>query len=328
MERRLLDIIIPHHNEPYSVVRPLLEGLKCQRDVNWNKVGIFLIHNGDDEPKPIEWKLYENGPAPISQVRIESCGVSKARNFGMDRAGATWVMFCDCDDTFTNIFALRDILHILGLQEVQDRFDLMWGKFFMIGNGKTIISDKMSPVFIHNKFYKLDFLREHNLRFCEKLRMSEDSAFNFILFMEMDQNRIGRINTDMPLYAWCRRPGSVTMDFSRWLENTEGHFERNLYVLGELRRRGMDSHMMVGRIVTDVYSQLSKKGIIGSKQHMLRRIHDFYQENRIDFETCTDEDLKVALEASDRDFCINNDDKKDRISFKEWILKYCEGDAV
>ena len=323
MERRLLDIIIPHYNEPYSVVRPLIEGLKCQRDVDWSKVGIFLIHNGDFEPTPMEWSLYENGPARISQVRIASGGVSKARNFGMDRAGATWVMFCDCDDTFTNIFALRDILHILGLQEVQDRFDLMWGKFFMTGNGKTIIADKMSPVFIHNKFYKLDFLREHSLRFCEKLRMSEDSAFNFILFMEMDQNRIGRINTDMPLYAWCRRPGSVTMDFSRWLENTEGHFERNLYVLGELRRRGMDSHMMVGRTVTDVYSQLSKKGIQGDPRPMIWKIHDFYQENKADFEACTDEELADALVASDKDFCIKEEDKKERMPFQEWVWNYC-----
>ena len=315
--QRLLDIVVPHYNEDWSVVKPFFDVIAAQRGVDFNRFKIWLVHNGGSDYFPSRY--FEDNPAHIEQVKTWRKGVSVARNLGMSYADAKWICFCDCDDCYSTVFALMYVFNVLD-NPATDGFNLIWSPFYMHLKDQLTVADKPNSVFMHNKYYRLSWLREHNLRFPEHLYMSEDSAFNTVLMMEMDKKQIGQINTKEPFYVWCRRPGSVTMDLSRWIANAEGHFERNLYILEEYRKRNFKgTERLVGRTITDLYSMLTRQGMEGNKGPILARASEFYNRHILEYRSVSKEDLQIALDSSDRDCCVTEEDKELRPSLDEWI---------
>ena len=314
----LLDIIVPHYKEPWGVVRPLFDVLKSQKEVDFSRFRVIFVQDGP------AFDLFPSGyleesPLQVMKITIPHKGVSAARNKGLDLAEATWVMFCDCDDSFTSIYSLMMLLYVLGSED-SNKFDLMWGSFYMSGEGQLRPVKEMNYVFIHNKFYRLSFLREHGIRFCEDLRMSEDSAFNTVVRLEIGEHRTGEINSNEPLYAWCRRPGSVTTDFSMWLENTEGHFDRNLYVLEEYRKRKMNGcDLMAVRTMTDVYAMLHKDGVPEASERFLERVRTFYLEHEEEIQKAPAIKVQQALEAGDRDIATTEENIRRRPDLYDWM---------
>jgi glycosyltransferase involved in cell wall biosynthesis len=317
----LLDIIVPHHNESWDVVRPFFDVLGSQKGVNFNDFRITVIHNGQ-APEALYFpddKYFKERGLNTRQFGLIDPGVSKARNYGMDRADAKWIMFCDCDDCFTSVFSLKKILYALGSEEA-DQFDLMWGPFYVSGNAGLSVSSEMNYVFIHNKYYRLSFLQEHNIRFSEDLYMSEDSAFNTIVRLEIPKNRTGQINTSEPLYAWCRRSGSITMDFSKWLSNVEGHFDRNLYILDEYRKRNLDNYeLMVARTITDVYVMLHRTGAPKPSERFVERVRLFYQIHKQEYLAVPEDKVMAAMAAGDKDLGTDEKNKLGRETLQDWI---------
>ena len=318
---RLLDIVVPHYNEPWEVLRPFFDILNAQKCVDFQKFKVWFIQDGpaiDLFPSG----YFQGSPLQMEVVTIPHKGVSAARNKGIDLADSEWICFCDCDDSYTSIYSLMKILYILSSPKLKDT-DRVWGKFYASGYpfpSSISICGEFESVFIHNKYYRLSFLREHNIRFCEDLYMSEDSAFNTIVNMEIKDHRTQEIIYPEPLYAWCRRPGSITMDFSRWLSNTEGHFNRNLYILDEWKKRNAkDLGPIVARTITDIYSMLTKSSVPEASKAFLERVRQFYLENLEIFNNVSPEKLRQALEASDKDAGINDDDRAHRLSFKAWL---------
>lgn len=320
---RLLDIVVPHYHEEWDIVRPFFDVLKSQKGVDFTQFKIFVIHNGVVSVNSSLYEPYRKEenfiPLQVEHIYLKEKGVSRARNCGIDLAGAKWIAFCDCDDCYTSIFSLMKIFHILSDPEAE-RFNLIWGSFYMQGIGKLAICNKFDTVFIHNKYYQTVWLKRNKYRFNESIYMSEDSAFNTVIKMDLPMKYIGQINSDEPLYAWCRRPGSITMDFSKWLSNTEGHFERNLYILSEHRKRNSSgTDRMVARTLTDAYAMLNKRGIQGDKERVLKRVRAFYSQYAPEYGRVSKEDIRACLDASDRDACIDARDKAERPTFEEWM---------
>lgn len=314
----ILDIVVPHYKESIDIVKPFFEVLKAQKGVDFDDFRVWLIHDGVG-PTPEEQQYYNEGPLNVHQVFLPHGGVSACRNYGLEHSNADWICFCDCDDCYTSIFSLMMVMHVL-TSENANQYDVIWGSFYMHGLDKLVISDKFNSVFIHNKYYRRSFLIEHDIRFSEELYMSEDSAFNTVIRMELPMNRIGMIKSDYPLYAWCRRPGSITMDFSKWLFNAEGHFKRNLYVLDEYRKRGIiDCTVPIARTFTDAYAMLNKKGVEGDKSYLINQLRAFYKKEKLFYRNIPKETIEEGLKTSDRDACITQEDKDLRPSFEKWM---------
>ena len=312
----LLDIIVPHNTESWDVVRPFFNMINSQKCVDFSEFRIILIHDGVSKFPD----SYFEGPATVIQLEQEKKGVSAARNLGMDYSEAEWINFSDCDDCYSSILSLYKIFSVL---RKENRYDLLWSPFYMLMNGSAFVFEKYNPIFIHNKYYRLSFLRETGIRFCEKLYMSEDSAFNMVLSTHMSQDKIGEIDSQEPLYSWCRRKGSITMDHEKWISNVEGHFDRNLYVLSECKKNAekLKPELMVGRIITDAYAMLTKQGITGDQKHIRKRIADFYRENKDVLLRISGIDLNGMLNLSDTEVGNSEEVRKSRKPIHLWLCE-------
>lgn len=331
MSKRTLDIIVTHYNEPWEVVRPFFDILGAQKSVDFSKIKVWLIQDGPCvsifPPGYFVGSPLGHSIENFETVTIPHGGVSAARNAGIDRADAEWICFCDCDDAFSSIYSLKVLFYIL---REDPPYDLMWNVFYknyLDADDTLDIEKEYNHVWIHNKYYRLSFLREHNIRFPEGIFMSEDSAFNNVVEMEIGENRIGQINTDWPLYCWLRRRGSVTTDPDRYYKNIEGHFHRNVWVLNEYRkRRNKRSPFVVARTLTDVYSFITRypenfesdeyKRIIGL-------VSEFYAKEKGVYRNIKKEFKELALQASEKEAGVLGLNIPGKPTMKEWLKELC-----
>ena len=312
-----LEIIMPHYNEDWSIVRPFFDMLSCQRGIDFSDLRVHIIHDGSE---PFPKKHFANVPCTVVQTKIPHKGVSAARNYGIDHADAKWVCFCDCDDMYTSPYALKFVFDVLGT----DKHDILWGGFLMESRGANGIElqthDKYDLVWIHNKYYRLGFLKDKNLHFCEDLYMSEDSAFNAIANVFTSTERIGHIKSPTLLYTWCWREGSVTLDPKRVLSNMIGHFNRNLYVLNKFREYAYpDADLQAGRTLTDAYVNLTRSDLPEGWEEFRDMVRDFIIREANALNRISKDDMHRILNASEREAESGKFLNPDRPALKNWI---------
>ena len=93
-----LDIIVPHYHEKTEVVKPLLDSIALQQNVDFKTIKVTIVDDGFDCPEMIINK--ENYPYEITQLKMPKGGVSAARQFGIDNTNGDYIIICDCDDMF------------------------------------------------------------------------------------------------------------------------------------------------------------------------------------------------------------------------------------
>jgi len=252
----MLEIIVPHYNEPLEIGEKLFCMIDQQRGVDRTQFHVTVVNDGGNRlPDEYLAGLHYS----VRQVDIPHGGVSAARNWGIDNTEAEWLMFCDFDDSFSHVYALRDIINVLPA----DGYDMLWSKLFVedfTGGHDTIYisPEKQRFVFTHGKVYRTAFLRENGIRFDESMTFQEDSLFNAVIIAKTPYTRIGEIKAISPPYIWVRRDNSVT-NSGREDEAIWGHYVRNKAVTEENRKnRPYASYCgMVTRTVCDTYFMLN-----------------------------------------------------------------------
>ena len=264
-----LDIIITHYKEPYEVGRKLFEIIGLQRGVDFGEFKVTVVNDGGHRLPEEELKGLSY---PVEQIDIEHGGVSKARNTGIDKTSAPFLMFCDFDDTFTNIYALRDMMSVLPCD-----YDMLWTRLLVEDclDGKKHFyetPEKQRFVFVHGKIYRRQFLTEQNIRFDERMTFQEDSQFNATITARTDFRRIGELKAPMIPYAWIRRQNSVT-NSGRGDEAEYWHFRRNLNITEENRGDGDKHSGMITRTAYDAYNMFYGKRL--GKEMKMRILREF-----------------------------------------------------
>ena len=321
----ILDIVVPHYNEPYEVGKLFFDMLAVQKGVDFSKIRVILVHDGSDFFPEENFSAY---PYKVEQHRIAHKGVSAARNFGMDLATAKWITFCDFDDCYVDMYALKLIMDALET----DDFDLLWNPIYMEDyvDDRFVIYPliKFNMIFIHNKYFRTDFLSKVKLRFNESLSYSEDTAFLAILNVILEQKRIGKIGSPSPLYTWSYRPGSCTTEDANKLRNMEHLFESNKYISREFTRlKYEDAGLMKFRAICDVYVAATSKGA-PKCDDLLRKVAQYWAQNKTEISCQKKESLQKVI-----DCCVGNKKitgkKTDRPSLAVWLnnmeQKYLKG---
>lgn len=311
----MLDIVISHYKEPWEIGRKLFWMLDLQRGIDWSKIKVMVINDGGN-------RLPEDELArlsfPVEQIDIPHGGISAARNTGIDRSTAKWIMFCDFDDTFASIYALRDYLSII---PDDDKFDFMYSKMLAEDVDRIYFTPKSQRfVFCHGKIYRRQFLLDQNIRFDESMTFQEDSLFNAVCIARTHHTRVAEINTFAPPYVWIHRENSVTHS-GRDDEAVYWHFRRNLLVTAEHINNEERYCGMVTRTAYDAYYMIFSKAIsVQMKNRILTEFTPWMEQRKECFGKVDEKTLEAIKQISKGELWdVPCPDDHEKIA--EWVEK-------
>lgn len=248
---KLLQIVITQYNDGEENIKLLLDSILLQRMVDFSKIGVIIINDGD---KHILGKRFVNNfnkyPFDIDYYIEPWSGISGARQHGLDKVTAEYVMFCDGDDMLLRINALHDVFKIIKDQSP----DIITSKFITDmydnnGNFTHYNEYYKENVWIHGKFWKKEFLDKYNIKWNEKLKIYEDSYFVRLAYAMNPK----KVDIEQPTYFWKYRDTSITRSDPDWVYRTYCEkVDSNIELVEQFIQRG-DKHQAALYIWAQAY---------------------------------------------------------------------------
>ena len=173
-----LQILIPQYKETEAIIKPLLDSIEIQQNIDLkNEVGVIIVNDGTDVL--LSKEFLDRYTYPIDYYLNEHKGVSATRNACLDYATADYVMFCDADDMFYNACGLYIIFREIN----GGGFDTLTSKFIeevrdRASNKPLYVTHDMDSIFVHGKVHRRQYLIDNNIRWNDKLTLHEDGYFN------------------------------------------------------------------------------------------------------------------------------------------------------
>lgn len=199
-----LSIIIPHYNEYWYEIEPLLNSIAAQQGIEFGYIDVYIINDGNTANSLLGNIRTKDWPFKLHVYTLAKSGVSAARNFGLASAkDADYVMFCDADDMFCHAMAL----HMIFI-EMETGFDMLVSNFAeeCRKDEKIVyITHEKDFTFVHGKVYRRQYLLDNNLYFDTKLQVHEDGCFNVLVGSFTNNVRY----LPVPIYLWKWRKNSV-----------------------------------------------------------------------------------------------------------------------
>lgn len=252
-----LQILIPQYKETESIIKPLLDSIEVQQNVDLkNEVGVIIVNDGTDVHLSDEFlKRYS---FPINYYLNEHEGVSATRNACLDYATAEYVMFCDADDMFYNACGL----YIIFREMENGGFDSLVSAF--IEESRTpdtkepvYINHGMDSTFVHGKVHRREYLLENNIRWNDELTIHEDSYFNCLCQRLAKELKYSQ--TSFYLWRWrddsvCRHdPKYILKTYNNMLNSSDALVSQFLN-----RNRMSDAQFFAVNMIYDAYFTMNK----------------------------------------------------------------------
>ncbi|MBA1393322.1 glycosyltransferase family 2 protein, partial [Lactobacillus sp. XV13L] len=188
---QLLSIIMPLYNEERFLSR-CLKSLEAQ--VNSHFEVIMVNDASTDQTATIAQSFIKQNPNFRMVTQIHNCGISAARNRGIQEAQGQLITFLDGDDwlepQYTDFF-LKTFQHYqvdmatCGYYKESQRGTIkVWGKHVQGLINRTEMIRHLTKIsgqimgYTWNKVYRLDLIKQHHLKFESDLSLMEDQVFN------------------------------------------------------------------------------------------------------------------------------------------------------
>lgn len=175
-----ISIIIPVYNKE-SFLRRCLDSIVSQ--IN-ELVEVIVIDDGSTDGSPKICDEYKKKGVKVYHVR--NGGVSKARNFGLEKAQGEYVWFVDADDSLAKnaikkLLVWLDSAHNI-VQFNHSRYlsgpDSPPTNWLTVAGHYNMTKTQKYWQMIWNKIFKKSFLDENNIRFIKGMQFGEDELFN------------------------------------------------------------------------------------------------------------------------------------------------------
>lgn len=262
-----LQILIPQYKETDEVVKPLLDSIALQQNVDFKEIGVIICNDGSDVF--LSQKLLKSYPFNIEYFKEPHRGVSGTRNACFEHSTADYVMFCDADDMFYNVCGLWFVF-----REMEIGFDSLISMFIeetRTPDRKQIvyINREQDSTFVHGKIMRRQYLVDQNIRWNEKLTIHEDSFFN-ILCQSLSQN-VKYCPT--PFYLWKWRDDSVCRHDPKYMLKTyRNMIDSNDALIDEFIKRGMDDKVTfyTAFMTFDAYYTMNKPEWVNQENKIYR----------------------------------------------------------
>lgn len=254
--KEILTIIIPVYNCK-KYLKVCLDSIvsQCQMCAK-----VLLIDDGSTDGSELICDNYARDYSSIQVVHLKNCGVSHARNVGLDMVTTEWVMFADADDAFFDgtIKRVKELVNTygstvflgndrgidfynkcipnekdtLGLYSVNIAFGLATNPA-----ANTELAKQFSSILFGacwGKVLKYNIIRNQHIRFNEKLTISEDAIFIIEYLKNLGQDdKI--ILTNEKVYFYRQNFESVTFKMKAF-----EYMEKRYQVTQEILRLSND----------------------------------------------------------------------------------------
>ena len=253
-----LQILVPQYNETEEVIKPLLDSIEIQQNVDLKKdVGVIIVNDGSD--CLLSKKFLKQYTFKIEYYQNEHKGVSATRNACLDHAKADYVMFCDADDMFFNACGLYIVFREI---DQNNGFDALMSAFieeshFPGTNEVVYMNHDVDSTFVHGKFYRRQFLLDEKIRWNDSLTIHEDSYFNCLCQKCAKEFKY----CPTPFYLWKWRDNSVCRHDPKYILKTYNNMLDSSTALVEeflSRKRTDDAKFYATSMIYDAYFTMNK----------------------------------------------------------------------
>ena len=169
----MVSIIVPVYNAQNSLERCLMSIIR-QRYPQWE---LILVDDGSQDDSLAICKRYSDKDSRIRVIHTENCGVSSARNTGIENAHGEYITFVDSDD----------MIHTDFLSEcLSDKEDLIVTNYIKPSTLDSLHYKEDHPELVFQqsavrpvwgKVFVRKIIEDHHIRFDTNIRFAEDTIF-------------------------------------------------------------------------------------------------------------------------------------------------------
>jgi glycosyltransferase involved in cell wall biosynthesis len=320
-----LQILIPQYEETDSIIKPLLDSIAIQQNVDFSEIGVIIVNDGSDVFLTEDFlNSYNFG---IEYYKEEHRGVSATRQSALDHATADYVMFCDADDMFCNVCGLWIIFREMNIGV----FDSLTSVFveesrIPLTNEITYINREMDSTFVHGKVHRRRYLIEKGIKWNPDLTIHEDSFFN-IQCANLSQNVK---YCPFPFYLWKWRDESVCRHDPKYILKTyRNMLDSNSALIEEFRKKGRPdlSAFYTVFMIFDAYYTMNKPEWIDMDNQEYRNsteahFADYYRTHKKTWENFPYQE-KVNISQGVRSRSVQEGMHMESMTIDDW-LKHIE----
>ena len=317
-----LQILVPQYKETNEIIKPLLDSIEVQQNVDLkNEVGVIIVNDGTEVHLTREF--LDKYSFNIDYYLNEHKGVSATRNACLDYATADYVMFCDADDMFYSACGL----YIIFREMANGGFDSLVSAFIeetrVPQTGEVAyINHNMDSTFVHGKVHRRQYLIDNNIRWNEKLTIHEDSYFNCLCQKLAKELKYSQTS----FYLWRWRDDSVCRsDFKYILKTYNNMLDSNEALIEEMLRRDreQDAQFYATSMIFDAYFTMNKKEWINQENKKYRsatekRFKQYYLKFKHLFESISEE-AKTQIIMAIKNRMYTEGLLMESITFEDWI---------
>lgn len=284
-----LQILVPQYRETNDVIKPLLDSIAIQQNVDFNELSVIICNDGTDIR--LSEDMLSSYPFRVDYHLEPHRGVSGTRNACLDYATADYVMFCDADDMFFNACGL----YIVFREIANGGFDSLTSAFVEETRhpetkGVVYVNHDMDSTFVHGKIHRRQYLLDRNIRWNDSLTIHEDSYFN-ILCQKLGEN-VKYCPTAFYLWKWrddsvCRHdPKYILKTYNNMLDSNTALIEQFLQ-----RQRIQDAQFYAASMIYDAYFAMNKAEWLNQDNQEYRRATElrfkrYYAQFEMLFRAC------------------------------------------
>lgn len=319
-----LQILIPQYKETDDIIKPLLDSIEVQQNVDLkNEVGVIIVNDGTDTH--ISDVLLSRYTFPIEYHKNEHNGVSATRNACLDYATADYVMFCDADDMFYNACGL----YIVFREIEMGGFDSLVSAFIEEGRHPQTkepiyINHDMDSTFVHGKVHNRKFLINNNIRWNDKLTIHEDSYFNCLCQRLAKELKYSQAS----FYLWKWRDGSVCRHDPKYILKTYNNMlDSNDSLIEQFldRKHKEDAMFYATSMIYDAYFTMNKDEWLNQENKEYRYATELrFKEYWLKYKHLHDEipkDVKSQIIMGIKNRMYGEGMILESQTFNEWIKK-------
>lgn len=330
-----LSILIPHYNEPKEVVKPLLDSIEIQKNIDFNDIEVIICDDGPDAIE-LDREWLNSYSYVIKYYREEKGGVSKMRNLAFEHSCGEYVTWCDCDDMYASPIAFWFInqetktpmqVMVNNVPTVVYGFDALYSAFLEEGrNPETkepyVITRTDGFQFVHSKFFKADFIRRNDILFFEDCTIHEDHILNGKT-QAMTQNIKWN---PTPIYMWCWNDNSVCRRDPDYLLKTYVDMLKSSDHLVDWykgKSKFDNARQTVVQMVYDAFYSFNcpRWKNINTKEYRdmtEKRFSDFYHKHKLLWDEAPDQ-LKMAISNGIRQRMVNEGMEMETETLKQFL---------